>query len=840
MVQNGNVLIIEPLNQVTRDGQIVNPDLDTPINDPRDQVMTQIIPLENVDANQMAKDLLPLVGSQASIIGSAGTNSLIVTDTASSVKRIIALITALDKSSSRTELKVYPLRHADATTVAQTISDLYKQISPRADTQQAGAGRQQPFVPQQPGGQPQGGVNARPAVIATADTRTNSVLVVASPDNQEQIARDIISRLDDDDSALETKIIKVKYSDAQSVANLVNTVLSNQHGTTQSQNGGGFGGGRFGGFNPFGFGGGGGGNNQTQQIVPSTDPFGQVSADPRTNSLFVTANAERMARIEDLVRQIDIEVPIESTTFIVPLKKAKAEDVAYALSQAFGTTQSGGANQQNPFLSLIGGNNSGQRPGQNSTNARQGARTGGGSSSLPGLNGRNTRNAPPPPNAPDGGDEGDPGAQANGGSAVPQGVPGVMTDHGFVPTDSTDTANSKEGQPTRQIFGGFGGGQRRQGVGQTTQPQYGRGSTGQYSNLLQLQNNVFVTPSPDGTSLIVTTTPDNYQTLQKLIEQLDVVPQQVMIEVIVAEVTLDTDQKFGFNLSGMLFKMFGANNNSTGQLSVPAPGFGPTTAINATQTGAQFLLNGTNYSAILQALNADNKVRVMSTPRIFTSNAQQATIDINTYVPYINGQTTNGAVTGTGAFVSTNVTYLPIGVTITVTPRITRDGRVTMDLTQDLSDLIQFDQLNTGQGTITAPRYNNRHEDTSVTVHDGQTVVVGGLQRDSGTLTTSKVPLIGDIPLIGQFFRSREKAHNKVELVFFVTPHIVDTDSDAQVITKTVGAPLVRQMPDIGKAHPQLIPPADKGKRKGAPADKTQTPDTTIKPDTGAPTGTTP
>src|SRR5207249_2535270 len=115
--------------------------------------------------------------------------------------------------------------------------------------------------------------------------------------------------------------------------------------------------------------------------------------------------------------------------------------------------------------------------------------------------------------------------------------------------------------------------------------------------LLRLQDNVFVTPSPDGESLIVTTTPDNYRALQAIVQQLDVIPKQVMVEVIVAEVTLDTDQKFGFNLNAMLFKLFGANNASNVQISQPANGFGPTTAIDPAQTGAQFLLSGTNYSA---------------------------------------------------------------------------------------------------------------------------------------------------------------------------------------------------------------------------------------------------
>ena len=411
-----------------------------------------------------------------------------------------------------------------------------------------------------------------------------------------------------------------------------------------------------------------------------------------------------------------------------------------------------------------------------------------------------------------------------------------MTDQGFVPTDSVKVTQGQEDGKTgvtRQIFGGFGGGQRRQqGVGQSTQPAYGRGSTGQYSNLLQLQNNVFVTPSPDGTQLIVTTTPDNYRALQAIITQLDVVPKQVMVEVIVAEVTLDTDQKFGFNLNGMLFKMFGANTNGQVQIAQPGTGF-PTgsSAIDAVAPGAQFLLSGTNYTAILQALNNDNKVRVMSTPRIFTANAQQATIEVDTYVPYINGQTTNGATTGVGAFVSSNVQYLPIGVTITVTPRITRDGKVTMDLTQDLSDLIQFDQLSTGQGTISAPRYNLRHEDTSVTVQDGQTVVVGGLLRDSDTVTTSKVPLLGELPLVGQFFRSREKAHNRVELIFFVTPHVVASDETAKALSKTVSNSLVQQMPNIQKQQPNLaLPPSPKGKKDTKKDNKIK-----ITPDNSAP-----
>ena len=203
----------------------------------------------------------------------------------------------------------------------------------------------------------------------------------------------------------------------------------------------------------------------------------------------------------------------------------------------------------------------------------------------------------------------------------------------------------------------------------------------------------------------------------------------------------------------------------------------------------------------MQALNADNKVRVLSTPRIFTSNGQQATFESVVNVPYINGQTSS-------SFVSTNVSnqveYLKLGLILNVTPRITRDGKVTIDLTQETSDLIQFDVLGTGAGAVRVPRYNDRYADTSVTIQDGQTVVVGGIIRDNDTLTTSKVPILAEIPLIGQLFKSREKVRSKTELMIFMTPHIVETEKQAREMTLKNGSSVIYQIPDLSKQQPNL------------------------------------
>ena len=794
-LQSGPVLSIVPLDRAIGSTTQVNSDSSPMDLNNRDMVMTQVIPLENVDAEAMAKELLPLVNKGASLIGSPGTNALILTDTASNVQRFMKLVDALDKTSTRTEMRVYPLKRAEAGALADIINNLYTQITSRG---RGGGGAPQPGQPPPQPGQPGAPAGGRPAVVAVADTRTNSVLIVASPDNQEQIAQEIINRLDgNNDNTLDTKIRKIKYADAATVASLVSNVLSNMHGTSGAQSGSSFQSRAFGGYGQFGSGGGGG-----DQGAQSTDPFGKIVAEPRTNSVVITASTERMAKINELIDRIDVDVPVETTTFVIPVKNAQASDLAYTLTEAFGTANQN--NGGNSYYNFGGGNNQ----GNGSTNRQPIQRRLGSSSSSTGrgvVRPSRSNFAPAPPNAPDGGTAGD-GAFNNGnsGSAIPNGVAGVMTDQGFVPTGGVDPANEPNG-PTRQAYyrggyyGGYGGGQQR-GIGQSGGPVYGRGSGGSYVNLLQLQNNVFVTASPNGDSLIVTTTPDNILTIKNIIEQLDVQPRQVMIEVVVAEVTLDTDQKFGFNVSGTLSRLFHSATTGQGQGNFPANGSPGGTALDAAASGFQFLLSGTNYAALLQALTNDSKVKVLSTPKVFTSNNQQAEIDITTNVPYISGQLSGGFSTT----VNNNVQFLQVGFILNVTPRITRQGLVTIDVKQEASDLLRYVTLGTGTSAISAPEVNDRYADTSVTVQDGETIALGGLIRDSNGVTVAKVPLLGDIPLIGQFFRSREKTRNKVELMIFMTPHVVNNPEEARDLARREGVPVIKQIPDLIKQQPQL------------------------------------
>lgn len=786
-LQNGNVLSVVPLNVGVTQTTYVNPNTENGVTvDPRNQVMTQVIPLDNVDAESLARELTPLISRGASMIGSPGTNSLILTDTSSNIKRINELVNALDKTSNNTELMVYPLRYAEASTIADTINNLFKQTTTRG---RGGGQPQQPGMPQPQPGQPGATGGGRPSVIATADVRTNQVLVVASAANQQMIARDIINRLDDDGtSTLDTETRKIKYADATQVASQVNQILSNLR---PSGAGGGsnpsFGSRTFGGgFNPFG------GGNQSQDVAQSTDPFGKVIADARTNTVIITASEERKRKINELIDTLDVDVPVESTTFVIPLKNAQADDVAYALSQAFAT----GSQQNNGFGNFFFGG-FGQQQQRNQGRTPINRRLGGSTSNT----GRAARIPPGPPNAPGNGFDGGYNG-AGGGSAMPEGVPGVMTPNGFVPTQGTG-----EEERTRQYYYGDYYGGRQSRLGQAGGVQYGRGQSGSYVNLLRLQNNAFVTPSPYGDSLIITTTPDNYKTILDLIQQLDVVQPQVMIEVIIAEVTLDKNERLGFTLGGRFANLFNRVNTAQAQVNLPASGSGNT--FDTTASGSQFTVSGANYSALLQALSTDSKVRVISTPRIFTSNNQEAYIDISTQLPYVDGQNVTAGLNGN--ILTNTIERANVGFTLTVTPRIARQGLVTIDVVQQATDLLRYDTLGTGQSAIRVPVINNREADTSVTVMDKETIVIGGLIRESNGTIVNKIPIISEIPLIGQFFRSREKTKNKVELMIFLRPHVVRSVEEARELTKGQGNLIVPSVPELKTNVPLLNPPPKDG-----------------------------
>ena len=175
----------------------------------------------------------------------------------------------------------------------------------------------------------------------------------------------------------------------------------------------------------------------------------------------------------------------------------------------------------------------------------------------------------------------------------------------------------------------------------------------------------------------------------------------------------------------------------------------------------------------VDAITTDTRNKVLSTPRIFTSNNVKAEINVSTKLPYINNQQ-EGALGN----LFQSYDFLDVGVILDVTPRVTASGQVTMDVVQSADDL-------QGYTTFNAPIVNHRSATTTVTVSDGATVVLGGIIGTTKTRTDNKIPILGDIPFLGSLFKSTSNEVQKTELMVLLTPHIVHTPDDARRIRAT-------------------------------------------------------
>ncbi|HXH61110.1 MAG TPA: secretin N-terminal domain-containing protein, partial [Fimbriimonadaceae bacterium] len=331
----------------------------------------------------------------------------------------------------------------------------------------------------------------------------------------------------------------------------------------------------------------------------------------------------------------------------------------------------------------------------------------------------------------------------------------------------------------------FGAQQNSQG--NTTQA---RGSGGQIVNTRQAQGQVTIIPDPNTNSLIVVGDPENAEMIRNVLAQLDKIPEQVMIETIIVEATLDKSTKMGVEWNLVNGKFL----NNSGVTGTGNTDFGLQT--NPPAQGFRYTIAGGNIGAFLNALETDDKFRVLSTPRIFTSNNVQAEINISQSVPFIVSQREDA--NGNFTF---NYSFQDVGIVLTVTPRITANGMVTLDVVQTANDLQGFTTFN-------APIVNQRQAQTTVSVKDGDTIILGGIMRTQVRATTNKVPLLGDIPILGNLFKSVSRQNEKTELLVFLTPHVVRDPDEAR---KLKDDELKKLSPDSQKSYQQVRPPVKGG-----------------------------
>ena len=286
----------------------------------------------------------------------------------------------------------------------------------------------------------------------------------------------------------------------------------------------------------------------------------------------------------------------------------------------------------------------------------------------------------------------------------------------------------------------------------------GRGvSSGTAASASDLAGQVYVVADPDTNSLLITTATKNFERVKAILMDLDQAVPQVLIKVLLAEVTHDKSLDLGVEFSGMNLRASGRGSQA-----------GTNFRIAAETTGFMFRLNEVNVTAAIRAIAGVGKLDVLSRPYILTGDNQQASIFVGDDVPII----TNSRITDTGQTINT-IDREELGITLQVTPHINPQGLVTLDAYAEISALSA--RTVPISETISAPVFARRYAQNRVAIKDGETIVIGGLMEDRSTKSVDKVPILGDIPVLGALFQRRIEKKTKTELLIFLTPHVAES-----------------------------------------------------------------
>ena len=665
-------------------------------------------------------------------------------------------------------------------------------------------------------------VGASVRLRVAADERTNSLIVQAKPNDLMQIA-EVIRGVDADQAGAISRmeIIPLKSANATELSQLLNqAIFGVLNPPVQNQQGLG------------GVGGFQGGQQQNTSNMPLKSQVLELlsdgdlvrsgilndirfNADPRTNSLLVNAPEGSMSLVKELVKLLDRPSPITAEIKIYPLVNADANDAVELLSGLFPQQQQG-------------------QQGFGGQQAQQGLgfefpETQGTTSSLIPLRFW---------------------ADARTNSVLAVGGPEAMSIiEGILLQLDTRSARKRE-ISVYQLRNTYAP-NVSDAVNQFLEAQLNLATLDpeRISTSQLLEQEVIVTPETTTNSLIISATPEYFEQIMQVIRQLDDDPRQVMIQAALVEVTLQNTDEFGVELglqSGVLFNRSilegietitqttqepGLAQVTTTQVisSSATPGFsfnnqplGNNTGVgtNPSQVGGQGLSNfalgrsnsdlgygglvlsasSESVSVLIRALAARRNVRVLSRPQILALHQQPAQIQVGQVVPVIDGVT----ITGTG-IVNPNIIRDNAGVILTVTPRISPEGQIVMDVTAEKSvypgnGVPVFTDPTTG-AVIESPIKEITTAVTSAKVLDGQTIVLGGMITKSDTTEERKVPWLGDLPIIGKAFRYDFYDNRRTELLIFLTPRIIRSDADVETIKQVEAARLHWFQDDAEAVH---------------------------------------
>jgi type II secretion system protein D len=717
-------------------------------------------------------------------------NALLLVGRRENVDTVLELIGRLDRPvAPATQFRVFQLEHASAESARVMVEEFY--------AERGGLGTQ---------------------VRVTADYRTNALVVQAGPRDLEEVA-EMIARLDVPTSQAvnEIRLFKLENSLAEEVAPILQEAINpDAEGRRAVQPGA---------AQPAADGQAAArartGSEQRALMLKliTVDAAGQrllssgvltdvrITADPRANALVVSAPSASMPLVAALIRELDQLPAAEAQIKVFTIVNGDAVNLVEMLETLF--AQPAGADQP----------------------AVQTAAVEGESSLVP------LRFA----------------VDARTNSIIASGSVGDLTvvEAILLRLDESDVRNRKstvvrlKNAPAEAVADAVNEFLTSQRQVEQIQPEL-------FSPFEQMEREVIVVPEPVSNSLILSATPRFFEEIMELVERLDERPPMVLIQVVIAEVALNDTDEFGVEVglqdsilfdrsilgdivttTETIFDEFGnpTTTNETITAATNTPGFnfnnqplgnsgGQDVLDNAHLTGTQGLAHfavgrlnnelgfgglvlsasSESVSVLVRALKECRRLDVLSRPQIMTLDNQPAFIQVGQRVPRITGTQINE----TGQV--NQVTLENVGLILGVTPRISPDGLVVMEIDAEKSELgpeaegIPISISATGE-VIRSPRINTTTAQTTVAAVSGQTIILGGLITKFDSQVNRKVPLLGDVPVLGNLFRYDLDVERRTELLIIMTPHIVQNEDDAELLEQVEAARMHWCLSDVLEIH---------------------------------------
>ncbi len=766
------------------------------------------IPVKNVDCEQLAiviqnvyTQVYQARQGNVSITPIVTPNELLVVGRKENVATVKELADKLDQPTApetQTQFQVFYLHYIPAATAQTAVTGLFPI--------RAGSG-------------------LAPVVNATVDARSNSLIVQASPRDMEAV-KNLLARLDvaSGGQMSEVRWVKLEHALASDVAAILQSAIGVVTGGPTAQQGG------------FG----------TQPTQPAAGTPGaqartemvrlmtargnrlvssallsdvKISTDPKANALIITAPPEDMELLVTLIHEID-QIPAENAQIkVFPIENGDATSLTQMLQLLFGlpTTNAGGAQGGGAFGGALGGA---------LQQVMQTVSAGGEVSVVPLHFAVDVRTN---------------SIIATGTEPDLNVVEAVLTklDTSDVRLRKTFVMRLKNSQAADVA--------NTVNTYLTTMRQFDLATPGLTSMYEEFEREVIVVPEPATNSIVFSATKRYFDEVKGIIEQLDARPASVVIDVMIAAVDLENTDQFGIELGlqdSTLFDRSTLSNIQTTSTTLPN---GTTTqsVISATgQPGLNFndtndslgnssgastsksvagqsltnfalgrqdsslgygglvlSLQSENISALLRALAENHKVEVLQRPQVTALDDQTANVFVGQSVPTIS-TVNNNALTGQ----VNGVTFRNVGVQLTVTPRISPDGMVFMQILTEKASLepeatgIPIFSSPTGQVTR-SPIIDQTAAQTTVVAMDGQTIVLSGLITSNKTESHAQVPWLGDIPVIGNLFRYDSSTKERTELLIIMTPHVIRNAADADAIKREEAAKMSWCLCDVTRIY---------------------------------------